>query len=85
MNDAINEIKELLKLFRIERIIYVTISVTAFISLISCAIFILYRNTNSYPAILGLFCTGGGVGYSAGRLLKMWSDAIEYITKNSRK
>ena len=85
MSDAINEIKELLSLFRLERIIYIIISVSAFIALLFCAIFILFKNQDNYPAILGLFGSTGGVGYTTSKLLKMWGDAIEYITKHSKK
>lgn len=83
MSEAIKEIKELLALFKMERIVYVIISITAFVTLLFCAIFTLIKNQDNYPAILGLFGSTGGVGYTAGRLLKMWGDAVEYITKKS--
>jgi len=83
MNEAIKDIKDLLNLFKMERIVYVIISIAAFIALLFCAIFVLIKNQENYPAILGLFGATGGIGYTAGRLLKMWADAVDYVTKKS--
>jgi len=81
MSKEIEEVKELLKMFRLERGIYIVISITAFIALLFCMIYILFTSPESWPAILGLFGTAGGIGYSTGRLLRMWSDAINYLSK----
>ena len=82
MTVALDEIKELLRLFMVERIVYIIISIIAFFALMFCAIYILLQDGSTYPAILGLFLNTGGIGYSIARLLRMWSDALNHLQKN---
>jgi hypothetical protein len=72
-------IKQLLDLFRLERMVYLAVTLSSVVVLLACAIILLVRKESPASAILGLFGASGGITYSTGRLLKMWSDAIRML------
>ena len=84
LSDRVSAIKELLEVFRFERIVYLTINIVSFIVLISSAILLLLKNTDSPIEVLGLFGSSGGITYSTGRLLRMWSEALKILSPISK-
>lgn len=83
--DRIDAIRELLALFRLERTVYLVITIFSLFILLTCAVVLMFRNTVGTPELIGLFGSSGGITYSTGRLLKMWSEAINVLQPgNSR-
>jgi hypothetical protein len=82
MSDDIDKIKELVKIFRPERIIFGTFTVLSFIILISCAIIMIVQDSENIASIIGLFGSTGVITYTSSKILKMWSDSIDFINKN---
>ena len=66
-------------MFRLERLVYLLVTLFSVAVLLVCASVLLVKHTASYPEILGLFGSSGGITYSTGRLLRMWSDAIHIL------
>lgn len=75
LRERVKVIKELLGLFRLERMVYVIVTLVSVIILLTCAVVMLLKNGETV-AIIGLFGGSGGILYTTGRLLKMWSDAL---------
>lgn len=80
LDEKVQAIKQLLDLFKFERMVYLGITILSLIVLIGCAIFLLIQQKGSQiPAVIGLFTSSGGVAYTCGRLLKMWGDAMHLL------
>lgn len=81
---TIQAIKDLVTLFKTERMVYLVITLISVIVLISTAVFLIISSTEyeQTMAVLGLFGSTGGITYSTGRLLKMWSEAMQLIHKS---
>ena len=81
IDKKVNAIRQLLTMFKIERIIYLSVTILALIVLFVCAIYLLLsqEGTKEIPYVIGLFASGGAVTFTCSRLLKMWSDAIQLI------
>jgi len=80
---TVTAIKELVKLFKTERAVYLIITLVSVGVLITTAVkLIIYSDTDKHTMeIMGLFSSTGGIVYSTGRLLKMWSEAMQLIQK----
>ncbi|KAA5544159.1 hypothetical protein [Adhaeribacter rhizoryzae] len=83
LDNTVKAIKELVALFKIERTVYLTITLVSVLVLIVTAISLILRSDSQENtiAIMGLFGSTGGIVYSTGRLLKMWSEAMQLIQK----
>ncbi|MGV3585506.1 MAG: hypothetical protein ACO1OF_00770 [Adhaeribacter sp.] len=83
LDNTVKAIKELVALFKIERTVYLTITLISVLVLIVTAISLILRSDSQENtiAIMGLFGSTGGIVYSTGRLLKMWSEAMQLIQK----
>jgi hypothetical protein len=80
INQKLEAIKRLLDLFKFERIVYIAITLLSLIILIGCAFYMIFKGgTNQLPAVISMFGSSGGIGFTCGRLLKMWSDAIKIL------
>lgn len=83
LEKTVKAIKELVALFKIERTVYMVITLISVLVLIGTAIMLLFRSESQENtiAVTGLFGSTGGIVYSTGRLLKMWSEAMQLIQK----
>lgn len=83
LTSTVNAIKELVALFKTERIVYLVITVISVLVLIGTAISLIIKSESQENTIeiMGLFGSTGGIVYSTGRLLKMWSEAMNLIQK----
>ena len=73
-------VKELIAIFRLERTVYLTISALSFAVLLVTAVVVLQRGgVAASGQVLALFGSSGAIGFTGGRLLKMWSDALSFI------
>lgn len=75
----VDAIKQLLSLFRLERTVYLAITVSSLCVLLVCAAMLMIRTSVGTPELVGLFGSSGGITYSTGRLLRMWSEAIKVL------
>jgi uncharacterized membrane protein len=87
MNDKLDQtvkaIKELVSLFQTERTVYLIITLVSVLVLIGTALSLIIKSESQENtiAVMGLFGSTGGIVYSSGRLLKMWSEAMQLIQK----
>lgn len=79
IENKVTAIETLLKAFRIERILFLSVSIFAALILIAAAVFILFENPNQKEWFFSLFAPAGVITYSSGQILKMWNDAIAII------
>lgn len=85
LEQRIDAIGKLLYLFRFERRVYLTVTILSLIVLLLVAGYMAYDDGgDSIPEIIGLFSSAGGITYSAGRLLRMWSEALKVLTPESK-
>ena len=83
LDNTVKAIKELVALFKTERTVYLIITLISVLVLIVTAISLLFKSESQANtiAVMGLFGSTGGIVYSSGRLLKMWSEAMQLIQK----
>ena len=81
LSNTVKAIKELVALFKVERMVYLIITLISVLVLIGTAISLIYKSESQENtiAVMGLFGSTGGIVYSSGRLLKMWSEAMQLI------
>ena len=77
--ERLEAIRELLKMFKLERIIYASVSIISFAALITCAVSLLLKDKIAWPELVGIFGSSGFIGLSTARVLRMWSDAIKIL------
>ncbi len=78
LNDRLQAIGTMLKLFRAERMVYLIVNILSLIVLLACAIYLLFKGADTV-AVLGLFGSSGAITIATGRVIKMWSDAIKLL------
>lgn len=78
---TVNAIKELVQLFKMERIVYLGITFVSVSILIVTAISLIIRSNTQDNTIelIALFGSSGAIAYSTGRLLHMWSEAMNLM------
>jgi len=83
LDNTVKAIKELVGLFKTERMVYLAITLVSVLILIGTAVMLIIRSDSQEAtiAVMGLFGSTGGIVYSTGRLLKMWSEAMQLIQK----
>lgn len=69
--------KELLTVFKMERMAYLTSTLLAVMFLFVFATILLIRE--SYILALGMFGASGVIAYSVGQLLRMWNQVLAVI------
>ena len=72
-------IKQLLGLFRLERMVYICVTVMSLGILFWCAISMMNKEGGEATVVVAIFGGSGGILYTTGRLLKMWSDALRML------
>jgi hypothetical protein len=87
LTDTVSAIKELVGLFKVERMVYLIITMISILVLIGTAISLILSSPSADQtiAVMGLFTSSGGIIYSSGRLLKMWSEAMQLMQKTIEK
>jgi hypothetical protein len=81
LKSTVNAIKELVGLFKTERMVYLIITLISVLILIGTALSLIIKSDSQENtiAVMGLFGSTGGIVYSTGRLLKMWSEAMQLV------
>lgn len=83
LEKTVAAIKELVNIFKVERTVYLIITLISVLVLIITAVSLIIRSDSQENtiAVMGLFGSSGGIVYSSGRLLKMWSEAMQLVNK----
>jgi len=83
LEKTVAAIKELVNIFKVERTVYLIITLISVLVLIITAVSLILRSDSQENtiAVMGLFGSSGGIVYSSGRLLKMWSEAMQLVNK----
>jgi hypothetical protein len=90
-DQATRQIKFMLDNFAPERYAYLAGTVIAFLLLITCLVVFMITMINKTQGlgkedlayVFGMFGSGGIVGLTASRLLRMWKDCMDMITKKN--
>jgi hypothetical protein len=77
---TLDELAQLLRLFKWERVTYLCITVIAVAMLLTSAVFLILRNHPSLSTLTSLFGATGLITVSIGRLLRMWDQALALIS-----
>jgi hypothetical protein len=81
LNEKVEAIGKLLQMFKMERFIYLGVTIISFFALMSCACYMVSaKGGNQLPIVIGMFGSSGGIAFTCGRLLKMWSDAMQILS-----
>ena len=79
LNEVRAALDFLIEKFKLERFVYLSISIAALCLLVACAI-IEYSNKRDYAIIAGIVGAGGALSYCCTQILKMWTDCLSIIT-----
>lgn len=88
MEERRDNVSFMLKKFKWERFAYLIITIISFIGLAYCMYIFVHTNLQTsngftkeaFGYIAGMFGTGGIIGVTAARLLRMWTDCLQIIT-----
>lgn len=83
--ELIDIIRDLVKIFRFERILYSISAIIAFLILICCTIYSLCNGVISTLEIIAMCGSSGVITFTCGRFLKMWDDAIKLVQQHFSK
>lgn len=73
-------LERLTALFRLERLVYLAITLISLAMLLTSAGVLLFRGQAGPAELTGLFGSSGLITYSSGRLLFMWSQALRLLS-----
>ncbi len=76
----VRAVKTLLEAFKLERVLYIIISCISVLILLSVPIYIIFQAPDKIEWVIGLFVPAGAITLSIGRLLKMWNQAITFVS-----
>ncbi len=76
----VQAVKTLLEAFKLERILYIIISCLSVIMILSLPVYIILKAPDKIEWVIGLFVPAGAITLSIGRLLKMWNQAISFVS-----
>jgi hypothetical protein len=79
----IDAVRQLLELFRMERIVYITVTLFALLILLTCATMLNIKG--AHEIAFGLFGASGIITYTTGRLLRMWNQAFAAVLGDSKE
>lgn len=82
-DQRLEAVGKMLKLFKAERMVYLSINVVSLVMLLSCAVYLLFHDANTV-AVIGLFGSSGGITIATGRVIKMWSDAMHLLVPTDK-
>jgi hypothetical protein len=80
MQERMDALRQLLELFRLERLVYLCMTAAALMILIICAGVLLFKDIpNAVVVGTGMFGSSGLITFTTGRLLRMWNQAFAAI------
>jgi cell division protein FtsL len=79
LEERIRAIERLTQLFKVERAVYLTVTVLSLVMLIASAASLMIKDTAGSAELSALFGSSGLITYTAGRLLYMWKEAMRRL------
>jgi hypothetical protein len=80
MQERLEALKQLLQMFKVERMVYLGMTVAALVILLTCAVILLVKELPNAAVVgTGLFGSSGLITFTTGRLLRMWQQAFTAI------
>ncbi len=79
LDERVESIRQLLDIFKLERMVYLTVTILSLIMLLSSAAVVAYKDAAGALEMTGLFGSAGAITYTTGRLLRMWSEALRVL------
>ena len=80
LDARLQAVERLTTLFRLERMVHLSVTCISLVMLLASAGFLLYQSQASTATLGALFGSSGLITYSAGRLLRMWDQALHDLT-----
>jgi len=77
---AVDALMQILKANRLERWVYLTISVVSFLVLLVIVVFELIKGSIDTTTFVAMFGTTGIVGVCVARVLEVWKDCVKLLT-----
>jgi hypothetical protein len=85
LEERLQAVERLVKVFRVERFTYLVVTGLALLLMFASAVVLLIRHELTIPTLTLLFGSSGLISYSIGRLLKMWDQAIELVSRQTEQ
>jgi hypothetical protein len=79
LSDRVAAVKEVTKLFKVERLVYVSIIVVCLLILLGSVVAGLVRGKMGYAELTPMFGSGGAVAFLCGRLIHMWNRTMSLL------
>jgi hypothetical protein len=79
LSDKVAAAKQVTEIFKVERIVYVSIIAVCLVILLTSVVMALVRGKMGYVELTPMFGSGGGVAYLSGRLLHMWNRTMNLL------
>ena len=85
LSARVDAVERLTKLFRMERIVHLSVTCISLIMLLTSAGILIWHGKAGPAELVGLFGSSGLITYSAGRLLIMWNQALQLLGVPSQR
>jgi hypothetical protein len=79
MAEKMEVVEHLIQLFRMERIVYLTVTTLSLVMLLYCAGILIFRKQAGLETLAPLFGSSGLITYTTNRLFRMWDQAIRIV------
>jgi hypothetical protein len=79
LNERYEVVEKLIKLFKFERTVHLTVTSVSLLILMSSIVFMIINKTAGEAELTLMFGSSGLITYAAGRLLRMWDQALKVI------
>jgi hypothetical protein len=79
LDNKIAAAKEMVRTFRLERIVYVVVGVLSFLTLLGLGIYSYLYDKLDWASFSMLFLPTGVITFTTGRILKMFTDCLEFL------
>ena len=86
LNAKLKAVERMVGLFKMERMTYLGVTLISLIMLLGAGVYMFIDDKVNQMAVLSLmFGSSGLITYSAGRLLKMWDQAITMLSSDKNE
>ncbi len=85
LDERLKVVERLTNLFKLERMVYLSVTILSLIMLIGSALSLMLRDLAGTAELTMLFGSSGLITYSAGRLLYMWDEALKRLMPSDER
>ncbi len=85
LSERLQAVERLIQLFKLERMVHLLVTTISLGMLLTSAAVLIVRSGADLTVLTGLFGSSGLITYSAGRLLKMWDQALQVLQVSKEK